>query len=398
MKFIAKKDTLLDAARTVGKIVSASKSIPEIGGILVSADADRQELQLTGTDIRTHVQRRLTEEHVEISGEAVIPAALLIDILTRLGGENVLFEMDGQILNIRCEAAQFWIPTLAPAAFPRCVVPFPGDTIKVVGLNPLVRRTVYATSEGEDRPIMQGVRLIFSGGTTRAVASDGYRMTVAESPHCADGELEMVIHKKALTVLSSIIKPDDDLYVGIVDKSAVLFKQDLIFSTLLLTGQFMDIQQVFSSLQPKYRAKVDAKAFYSALDAASGCLGPEDDQCVNLVIGNNIVRLSSAAWGTSSKTHVEAFDTLPTPETGFSYRPSLLLDYLRRVSGPLELTFDERGFLSMDANQCKYATSPRRPVNIKKPEPKKSKEEKTEAGKKSTKPKKTKKAADKAAA
>ena len=54
-------------------------------------------------------------------------------------------------------------------------------------------------------------------------------MAVTASPHCADGDLDMILHEKALTVLDSIVKPDEELYVGIVGQVAFFMKEDLFF-------------------------------------------------------------------------------------------------------------------------------------------------------------------------
>ncbi len=278
MRFNAKKDMLLEAARCVNKIISPNKNIPEIGCMLVSANAERQIIQLEGTDIRTNIQRRLYDEHVEESGETLVPASLLVDYLSSTHGEMISFDLNHNILHICCETANLWIPTLSPKVFPRSTILFPKDTVKIVGINPLVKRTVYIASEdniadsSNKSASMEGVKLIFTKSASQAISTDGLRVAIAKSPQCADGRLEMVIHKKALSILGDLIDPSEDLYAGIVNKSAVYFNHDLIFTTMLLSGNFMNVQEVFDHLHSKYYASVDAKEFYNALNIVSGCI------------------------------------------------------------------------------------------------------------------------------
>ena len=72
MKFTANRLLLYEAAKTVLKTVRQNKEIPEISGILIEADAESGILTLTGTDIRTHIQRRLRQEHIEESGSMIV--------------------------------------------------------------------------------------------------------------------------------------------------------------------------------------------------------------------------------------------------------------------------------------------------------------------------------------
>ena len=64
-------------------------------------------------------------------------------------------------------------------------------------------------------------------------------MAVTLLSHCADGKMEMILHEKALQILASIVKPDEELYVGIVGKFAIFMKEDMFFSTMLFTGHWL---------------------------------------------------------------------------------------------------------------------------------------------------------------
>ena len=88
MKFTANRLLLYEAAKTVQKTVRQNKEIPEISGILIEADAESGILTLTGTDIRTHIQRRLRQEHIEESGSMIV-MPIFSDMLRLLDGEFV---------------------------------------------------------------------------------------------------------------------------------------------------------------------------------------------------------------------------------------------------------------------------------------------------------------------
>lgn len=393
MKFTANRTTLLAAVKTAAKIVSEKAPVSEITGLLFEADENNGFISLTGTDIRTIIQMRTPAEHIEESGSAVIKP-IVIEMLSLLGGETVSFETYRNLLTLRSEETVYEFPFLDAKAFPKTQLPFPEDTIVIKGINPIIKRTVFAASKDTtdySKASLQYVKVSFLNGQATAQASDGQRMAVAQSPHCADGTLEMIMHQKALNVLCSIIKADDELYVGIVGNFAVMMKQDMIFSTMLYQGKFMEVLPIMSQVELACRVTVDAKQFRETAENVASIFGAGDDRCIDLKICENSIHLETKSACAASQCDIPATDTIPTPEEGFHYAPHLLLDCLRLTSGPLTMTTDKRGFAILEANQSKYFLSPRGPVHIRVPEPKPEKKAKEKTAK--TKSKTTKAAA-----
>lgn len=371
MRFTANRLLLLEAVKTVLKIVSKNKDIAEISGILIEADADSGVLSLTGTDIRTHIQRRLNQEHIEESGSMILKP-VLAEMLRLLEGEAVTFQSDRQLIQISSGNACYTIPFLVAKAFPKLQIPFPDDTICVNGINGLIRRTVFAAADNntadQTKIPMQYIKLSFNDGNTKAEATNGSCGAVSLSPHCADGRLEMIIHQKALQVLNGIIKPDDEMFVGITGNFAVFMKEDLFFSTMIYSGQYFESSKLFGSIKPVYKATTDAKALYELAGYVSAILYPEDDHCVNLRIGTDKISMQSVTAIGSSQSETTAADAIPTPNEGFHYNPKYLLSCLQCLSGPLNILIDDRGFMILEANQSQYFVCPRGPVHIRKPE------------------------------
>lgn len=371
MRFTANRLLLLEAVKTVLKTVSKNKDIDEISGILIEADADSGVLSLTGTDIRTHIQRRLNQEHIEESGSMILKP-VLAEMLRLLEDETVTFQSDRQLVEISSGNACYTIPYLVATAFPKLQIPFPGNTICVNGINGLIRRTVFAAADNntvdQTKIPMQYIKLSFNDGNTKAEATNGSCGAVSLSPHCADGQLEMILHQKALQVLNSIIKPDDEMFVGITGNFAVFLKDDLFFSTMLHSGDYFESSKLFANIKPVYKATTDAKALYELAGYVSAILYPGDDQCVNLRIGTDKISMQSITALGSSQSETTAADAIPTPNGGFHYNPKYLLSCLQRLSGPLNISIDDRGFMILEANQSRYFVCPRGPVHIRKPE------------------------------
>ena len=124
MKFTANRLLLLKAVKTALKVVHPNRDIPEIAGVLIEADASAGLLTVTGTDIRTHIQRRIRKEQVEESG-SIILTPLIAKILDKLAGNTVSFHSDKGTVMIGSGNASFLLPFLQAKAFPRMQIPFP---------------------------------------------------------------------------------------------------------------------------------------------------------------------------------------------------------------------------------------------------------------------------------
>lgn len=379
MKFTANRPLLLKAVKTALKVVQPSKEIPEIAGILIEADASSGLLTVTGTDVRTHIQRRLRQERVEESG-SIILRPLIASVLDKLAGDTVSFQSDGNEVLICSGSASFSLPFLEVKAFPRLQIPFPEDTIQVQGINDLFHKTMFAAdgkTTDSAKVSLQFVRLAFADGLTTAEAINSTYAAISTSPHCADGNLELFLHEKAVRILASIVGPSDELFVGISGKYAVFMKEDLFFSSMMFAGKYLSSSQMLSRFEPAYQAITDAGALMELTQNVSALFQGKDIPCVNLHIGaDNITMLAETASGHSSSS-IQAADTHPTPENGFHFDYRFLLDCLRHMSGPLRVLIDERGFLILEANQSRYFVCPRRPVHLETEKPKKKTRQKT---------------------
>lgn len=370
MQFTANRLLLLEAVKTVLKVVWPNRDIPEIAGVLIEADASAGLLTVTGTDIRTHIQRRIRHEQVEESG-SIILTPLISKVLDKLAGDSVSFCCDKGTVLIQSESASFSLPFLQAKAFPRLQIPFPEDTIRVQGLNDLFYKTMFAADGKTTDPAkvsLQYVRLAFADGLTTAEATNGLSVALATSPHCADGNLELLLHEKAVRILSSIVNSSDELFVGISGKYAVFMKEDLFFSSMMFAGKYLAGSRILERVQPAYQAMTDVGSLTDLIQNVSALFLEGDDPCVDLYIESDNITLRAETVSGHSFSAVKAADTTPTPKDGFHFDCRLLLSCLRNTSGPLRLLLDEHGLLILEANQCRYFVCPRGPVRIVKKE------------------------------
>lgn len=384
MKFTANRALLLSAMKTAFQVATPHKDIVELSGVLLETDADTGAISLTGTDIRNQVTRRITCEHIEAGGSVMLKP-LMLEMLKRMSGDTVEVTADDRTVQLQCGKTYCSIPTISSKRFPKTPIPFPEDTICVRGLHTLVKQTAFA-AEGNttdlNRVPLQFVKLTFDRSRTKAEATNGSCVAMTVSADCADGKLELLLHEKALHILTGIVSPTDELYVGVADHFAVFMTEGLIFSTMMHTGAYAEGSRMLSHLKPLYRATVDAADLHRLIDHTTAILTATDDACVTIGISENTVSAASQTAAGIGRAQIAASNIIPTPDTGFHYRPKYLLDCLKATRGPLTISIDGKGFMLLQATQSCFLISPRGPAHIRVQEtakPKKPRQKKTKA-------------------
>ena len=376
MRISANRINLSNAVKTALKAMGNMKDIPELSSLLFEADANTGIITITGTDTHTQIQCRLRNEHV-LEGGSMLIKPIVGEMLKLLPGETVELGIGfSNELEIKSGTCRYGVPFLDSKKFPRMRIPFPADFICVKGINSIIRRTIFATdSKTQDlnRKSLQFVKLSFADGQTTAEATNGQIAALAQTPHASDGKMDIILHEKALSILASIVSPDDELYVGIAGNYAVFMKEDMFFSSQLYQGHYVEGGKLVNHIKPMYRATMDARALYELAGNVSTIFNSGDDACINLCIADNCVAMRTQTATGASQAQIPATETVPTDINGFNYQSKWLLDCLRQTTGPLTLSLDPRGFMLIEANQSKYCVGPRGPVRIAAPEEKKAK-------------------------
>ncbi len=387
MRITANRINLLNAVKTALKAAGSRNDLPELNGLLFEADANSGIITVTGTDIHTQIQCRLRNEHVLESG-SIILKPIVLDMFRLLPGETVEVGIGfNNLLEIKSGQSKYCVPFLNSAKFPRVQIPFPDDFICIKGINSIIKRTIIATdskNKEAHKQSMQFVKLSFANGQTTAEATNGQIAALVQTPHGSDGKLDLILHENALSILASIVSPNEELYVGIAGNYAVFMKEDMFFSSQLYKGDYFEGSKLVNYIKPMYRATMDAKALYDLAGNVATIFNSGDDTCINLCIANNKVAMRTQTAMGASHAEIPATETIPTDVNGFNYQAKWLLDCLRQTSGPLTLSLDPRGFMLIEANQSKYCVGPRGPVHIRISEEKKEKKLRTKSTKSKT--------------
>lgn len=246
MKLICEKDKLLKALNSVTKAVAAKTTMPILEGILIQTNAN--EIKFTAYDLELGIEYRMDAE-VQIQGSTVVNATMFSEIIRKLPNIEIKIEINEKnLLVIECEGSLYKLATMNPDEFPELPKISVENAIKIEQntLKNVIRKTIFAVSMEENRPIFTGCLFEIVDNKLNVVAIDGFRLAwnttyLTEKTN----DFTAVIPGKTLNEINKIIVDSFDTITIGVSKNQALFEMDNCkIVTRLLDGEFLNYSNV----------------------------------------------------------------------------------------------------------------------------------------------------------
>jgi DNA polymerase-3 subunit beta len=246
MKLSVARGELLDSLAVVTKALSSRTTLPILSGILLTAMGDKIVLQSTDLEISI---KDTVGANVEEAGSVVLPGRLLADVVRSLPEAAVKIETASfDQVKVTCGTTSFSLRSLPPDDFPRFPEVSPDKKVSIPTpiLQSLVRKVGRAVSRDEARPILTGILVIIDGLKVRMVATDSYRLAVAEAElsEPVDERVEVVIPGKALEEIPKLAGAVEAVTVGIAENQIVFEFGHSVYVTRRIEGTFPNYRQL----------------------------------------------------------------------------------------------------------------------------------------------------------
>jgi DNA polymerase-3 subunit beta len=288
-------------ARSQG-IVEKKSTMPILSHVLLEAQKSG-ELTVSATDLDVAVQGQHRCESVAKEGKVAVPARHLFDIVKALPEAGAtLRKTQNNYLEVRSGAAEFRIVGLPAEDFPALPKPekVPFVQVDAAVMLGLIDRTAFAVSSDETRYNLNGVFFEPQGGKLRLVATDGHRLSMAESESPGDFKLKkgVILPRKGLFELKKLLaealeggeeKPSAEL--GFVESSAIVRRAGVTLVMRLIEGMFPDYRQVIPKAGDKV-LQVGRTRLLETLRRIS-LLASDKSHAVKLELGKGNLRVVS---------------------------------------------------------------------------------------------------------
>ena len=299
MKFIIKKNVLLENLLNTSKAISSKNLIPILTGI--KFDLNENGLYLSASDsdisIRTFIDKSKISEIIQI-GSVVISGKYIVEIIRKLPDTDITIEVvDGYNMIIQTEGSEFNLNGIDPNEFPNLDLE---ETKNPIILNPItfkniINQTFFATSLSETRPLLTGINFKLVNNLLEVIATDSYRLAkkCINLKESYENDFNLVIPGKNLLELSRILDDDkENIYLHIFNNKVLFKYKNIIFLSRLISGTY----PVSSNIIPD-NFKIDMECSYADLydmiDRASLLTSDKDKNTIKLVLKNGELIISS---------------------------------------------------------------------------------------------------------
>jgi DNA polymerase III subunit beta len=178
MKFRVERDALADAVAWTAKSLPPRPSVPVLAGVMLKVAGGK--LHLSGFDYEVSSEVEVPV-HADADGTALVSGRLLAEITKALPAKPVEFAAIDAHVELVCGSARFTLPTMPVEDYPALpALPARAGTVDAAAFAAAVAQVHVAAGKDETLPMMTGVRVELNGTTLALLATDRYRLAVAE--------------------------------------------------------------------------------------------------------------------------------------------------------------------------------------------------------------------------
>ena len=249
MKIVCYKDKIIKALNSVVKGVASKTTMPILEGILIQTNDN--EIKLTTYDLEIGIEY-IMECEIKEQGSTVVNAIMFSEIIRKLPDTEIYISLnDKNLLEIECEGSLYKLATMNPEEFPELPKIEIENSIEVDQnvLKNMIRKTIFAVSSEENRPIFTGCLFEIENNKLNLVAVDGFRLALRSIYlNKQTNNFSAVIPRKTLNELNKIISDSfEPVKIG-VSKNQALFEMDNCkIVTRILDGEFLNYKNVIPS-------------------------------------------------------------------------------------------------------------------------------------------------------
>ncbi|MFD1736265.1 DNA polymerase III subunit beta [Bacillus salitolerans] len=268
MKFTIDPHVINEGLQKVSKVVSAKVTIPILQGILL--DVSNEEIVLTGSDGTETVQYC-----IPVDGEAVDvvePGKIVITKQTveilKKAKKVIHFTTNELSLNVKFARSDFDLNCLDGEEYPKFPVidlRNPNITLKGEEFSDFVRKTAFAASTSETRPILTGILLNVEDGKSTLVCTDSHRLARISQTCDSDEKFKIVIPAKSLNNAQKVFNMENDVKLYGTETQILLKCGNILFLSRLLEGNYPDTARLIPT-EHKSKMTINRKELLDGLE------------------------------------------------------------------------------------------------------------------------------------
>ena len=270
MKIVCEKDLLLKGINSVVKAASTKTTMPILEGILIQTNDN--EIKLTTYDLEIGIEYVMSCNVYE-QGSTVVNAIMFSEIIRKLPDTDIsIFINENNLLVIECEGSLYKLATMNAEEFPELpkIEVENSITLEQNILKNMIRKTIFAVSTEENRPIFTGCLFEIQENKLNVVSVDGFRLALKSNFLTTKvNNFSAVIPGKTLNEVNKIISDSfDNIMIGVAKNQAVFEMENCKIVTRILDGEFLNYASVIPA-NWETRIRVNKNVFQNCFERIS---------------------------------------------------------------------------------------------------------------------------------
>ena len=334
MKFICYKDKIMKALNSVVKGVASKTTMPILEGILIQTNDN--EIKLTTYDLELGIEYTM-ECDVKEQGSIVVNATMFTEIIRKLPDSEINISLnENNLLTIDCEGALYKLATMNPDEFPELpkIEVENSITLEQSALKNMIRKTIFAVSQEETRPIFTGCLFEIRENKLNIVAIDGFRLALRTiNIPVPVNDFKAVIPAKTLNEVNKILTDSfDNVKIGVSKNQAVFEMENCKIVTRILDGEFLNYSTVIPTTW-QTRIRVEREALLNSFERisliASSSIEKEKKYPVKVTV--DIGKLTISCTNQTGDAKEEVFISTEGQNLEVGFNPRYFLDSLKAI-------------------------------------------------------------------
>jgi len=346
MKFVCYKDIIIKALNSVVKGVASKTTMPILEGILIQTNDD--EIKLTTYDLEIGIEYTMKCE-IKEQGSTVVNAMMFTEIIRKLPDSEINISVnENNLLIIECEGSLYKLATMNPDEFPELpkIEVENSITLEQSALKNMIRKTIFAVSSDENRPIFSGCLFEIKNNKLNVVAIDGFRLALRTiNLPVAVNDFKAVIPAKTLNEVIKIISDSfEEIKIGVSKNQALFEMENCKLVTRILDGEFLN----YSSVIPENwqtRVRVNRENLLNSFERISliSSSSIEKEKKYPVKVSVDIGKMTISCTNQTGDAKEDVFISTEGKYLEAGFNPKYFLDCLKAVE-------DEEVFVEFGSN------------------------------------------------
>ena len=335
MKLICDKEKMLKAINSVTKAVAIRTTMPILEGILIQTNDN--DIKFTCYDLELGIEYIIKDCKVEEQGATVVNAIMFSEIIRKLPDTEIKIEVNEKnLLVIECEGSLYKLATMNPEEFPELPEINIENSIEIEQnvLKDMIRKTIFAISTEENRPIFTGSLFEVKNNKLNVVAVDGFRLAWKNKfLQEKTNDFTAVIPGRTLTEINKILLDSFDVVkIGIAKNQALFEIENCKIVTRLLDGEFLNYSSVIPDkweTRVRVNRSILANCFERISLISSSSIEKEKKYPVKVTVDVGKITISCTNQTGDAKEELYVNTEGKSLEAGFN--PKYFLDVFRNI-------------------------------------------------------------------